>query len=575
MELIPITESTLSPVSVKVNGEWLEIAIPRSFSALYGGNKWCYFLTSSVSGRETDAVNLNTADLPKDGSRYYGRRRPSRELKVSFYIESDSKANALLAYEHLMGMLNKDEEVKIEFADDPGRYYKAVCGGVSYSGYGRNGSSIGVIGQISFKCLNPHKYSNTVKSFTSTYDSENKVINLVVENKGTIPVPINYDVTFNKNSGYIGFASRTGAMQFGDSEETSTSSTRTIYGNGFTGQSLVDAIKDSGNKNVFDLHEYDDTTNNNLYFSERFHTKDGVFVVDPTQDKYITIDKDCLSKGVNASPSFFGAGAVIKIKQTDIPIKNFKIEFQPWFETFKDKAQLGFMQILVVNKPTNTSKPTVISGVQFDKFDSANNTAVIKCKVGYTSNGNPTVQDLHKKSYEPNYQSEFVESGPSCWFSKDKSTFKWVIGKFTKTSTISQYAKGGVNENLEATHLVIFVGNKKGATKWVGRYHISGDANSDYPRMRFNNIKITQTDSVSTTFSVDNTYKAGDKMEIDGMNGTMTVNGASRVSDEKIGSQYFMAAPGINEIQVLVSNFDGTGTTAPAEVTAKIREGWL
>lgn len=573
MELIPITEETLSPVSLKVNGEWLEIAIPQAFSEKYGEGKWCYFLTTSVSGREDDQVNINSQDLPQDGARYYGRRRPAKTLTISFYIESDSKENAILAYELLKGCLNKPESVQIIFADDKNRYFEAVYGGATYSGRGYNGSSTGIAGQFTYFCKDPHKYSTVVKSFMSSYNATDGTMNLEIQNGGTLPVPISYNVKFSKNSGYIAFAADNAVLQFGDSEETATSGSRQIVS--YTGESLVAAINDSSNTKVFDLSNIADSSNANYYFSEHFHTKDGKFVVDPTPDKYLSIDPNTLSKGINANTGWYGAGLAIDVRQTDIPIKNFKVEFQPWFETFKDASQLGLMQILVVNKPTDNDQATIIAGFQFLKSDKANNKARIYFKVGYKSGSTPTVNDYNDSySYTPSYESKFVANGPSGYFSKDGSTFKFQLGNLTKELSMSQYSSGGVNENLEATHLVVLIANKTKYSKWVGRYPISGDENSNYPRMRLNNISMTQTDSISTTFTVDNTYKSGDVMFVDGEEGTVLVNGANRVSDEKIGSEYFLAEPGTNNVSILLSNFENS-SSAPATVTASIREGWL
>lgn len=565
MEFIPITLDTLSPVSAKIDGEWLELAIPRDFYDQYGIR--CYFLTSSVSGRENDTVNVNSSDLPFDGSVYHGKRRPSRTLTITFYIESDTRNNVNLAYEFLIGRLNTKKEVKLLFADELNKYYSGIYAGASYSGYGYNGKSVGIIGNFQFFCADPHKYSTTLKEFAGSYDSSTNVLSLQVQNKGSIPVAIDYDVTFNQNSGYIGFVSDDGAMQFGDSEETATTGSRNLVT--YTGQSLVNAINDASITGVHDLSTIPDSSDANYYFSEHFSTKDGVFTIDPTDNKYLTIDKNSLSKSINTGLSRYGAGVVIDINKTDVPVRNYEVELQPWFETFKDQAQKGLFQVFVVHKPAS-GRATVISGLQMQKSDAANNIAKFYFKVG--NDGNKGGKDLYIGTWTPNYSSMLIENGPSVNFSKSGSTFTFKFGNTVKSFSDSYYGPGGAGENLAATHLVIFIGNMRGYNKWVGRYPISGDENSQYPRMRLGKIKMDQNDPITTTFTADNTYKAGDKMLINGNDATVSVNGMNRVGDEKIGTEYFEAKPGTNNIQVLFSNFTANN---PPTVKAKIREGWL
>lgn len=566
MELIPITEETLSPVSLKINGEWLETAIPRLFANEYS-NKWCYFLTCGVVGRENDDVDVNATELPFDGSILHGKRRPSRTLNVSFYLESSSKDDVMTAYEFLGRYLNKLNSCKIIFGDDRNRYYEGTYAGMEFGGRGHNGSDVGLVGTISFFCKDRYKYSVSVKETTATYDSANNVLSMQIQNKGSIPVPIDYDVTFNQNSGYIGLVSAEGAMQFGDSEETATTGSRVLVS--YTGEQLVNAINNTSDTTASDLSAYDDSTNDNFYFSEHFHTKDGKFAVDPTDNKYFAINKSTISKGVSSSPSFYGAGAIIKIKKTDVPVKNYKVEFQPWFETFKDASQKGLMQIFVVHKPS-TGRATVISGIQLRKKDAANNTAHFYFKIGNGSEKGG--KDWYTDTWTPNYESTYVENGPSVTFSKKGGKFSFEFGGKKKTYTESYFDTGGGGASLDATHLVIFIGNERNYTKWVGRYPISGDANSEVPRMRIGKIKMDQTDEITTTFVSDNTYKNGDRMVIDGSKATISVNGVNRVGDEKIGTEYFKAVPGTNEIQVMFSSFS---TNNPPTVKARIREGWL
>lgn len=566
MELIPITEETLSPVSLKVNGEWLETAIPQLFASEYA-SKWCYFLTCGVSGRDDDEVSINATDLPGDGATYYGKRRSSRNLSISFYLESDTRENVMLAYEFIGRYFNKLDECQIIFGDDRSRYYMGYYAGMSFSGRGYNGSDVGIVCQVAFFCPDRYKYSVSKKEFNGVYDSEHGVMSLQIQNGGSIPASIDYDVTFNQKSGYIGFVSENGAMQFGDSEQTAKSGSRVLCS--MTGEQLLNAINDSSNTKVFDLHNIADSSNDNYYFSGHWHTKDGVFTVDGTDNKYFVIDKNCLSAGKSASTSYYGAGAVIDIRQTDYPVLNYKVEFQPWFETFKDPSQKGLLQVFVVNKPVS-GRATVISGIQFKKYDVSNNKAWYYFKVG--DNSEKGGHDKFKADWTPDLNSTFIEDGPSVSFSKDGATFSFNCKGTSKSYTDDEYGEGGALENLEATHLVIFIGNEKAYTKWVGRYIIAGDTNSEIPRMRIGNIKMDQTNEASEVFDADNTYKSGDVMLINGTDATVTVNGTNRVSDEKIGTEYFKADPGSNEIQVLFSEFD---TNNPPTVKARIREGWL
>ena len=78
-------------------------------------------------------------------------------------------------------------------------------------------------------------------------------------------------------------------------------------------------------------------------------------------------------------------------------------------------------------------------------------------------------------------------------------------------------------------------------------------------------------DYVERYVDIPNRYQPGDLMEVNGSEGRMYLNGQPDADDEIIGSEYFPAQPGMNQITVTNSLWADQGVT----VKAIMREAWL
>ena len=70
--------------------------------------------------------------------------------------------------------------------------------------------------------------------------------------------------------------------------------------------------------------------------------------------------------------------------------------------------------------------------------------------------------------------------------------------------------------------------------------------------------------------NVPNRYDVDDVVVIDGNDSKVIVNGMDRPGDEVVGTRYFKAEPGVNDVQIVVSDW----CEELPDVTAYIREVW-
>ncbi len=160
-------------------------------------------LGSEISEREIDLV---------DGSEYTGKRDTTRSITVGYQLLCTSPREFQEKFNKLSGILNK-EQAKLIFADEPDKYFIGTKSSVGDVEPGR----LNVKSEFTFYCCDPRKYSAAEKSFTAHQESGYQTLTIV--NGGTESVPVSYDITHNHENGFIGIASKYGAIQLGKIEE--------------------------------------------------------------------------------------------------------------------------------------------------------------------------------------------------------------------------------------------------------------------------------------------------------------------------------------------------------------------
>lgn len=114
-----------------------------------------YFTVNSISGRGVVGYDINTVTVVgRDGERYAGKYRPSRELEVSYTIPSENAENLREIIDELNAILNVTEPVPIVFSDEPDKTYFGVPEDASEDGEFVRWHQ----GEITFLCTDPYKY---------------------------------------------------------------------------------------------------------------------------------------------------------------------------------------------------------------------------------------------------------------------------------------------------------------------------------------------------------------------------------------------------------------------------------
>lgn len=112
-----------------------------------------------------------------------------------------------------MNQILSAEQVKVIFNDEPDKYFIGTKEGNTDIEPGKNS----VIGEFDIYCADPRKYSTTLKEFIGT--EEDGIVTVNIQNDGTEDAIIDYEITNNSESGYLGIVSEKGAMEFGKIEE--------------------------------------------------------------------------------------------------------------------------------------------------------------------------------------------------------------------------------------------------------------------------------------------------------------------------------------------------------------------
>ena len=183
--------------AVRINGKWLE-------------NEVSGYRTLHVSGRELISTEINTNTIAgMNGEIFLNSRIPARVIAVRYLLAAKSNFEFRQAFNQLCRLL-QPAQVEVVFADEPDKYFIGTKSEIENPEPGSNITT----GEFKIYCTDPFKYSTTEKTFQM--DSTGTIM---VENTGSVPVPIRYEITHNHENGYVGIASEHGAMEFGKREE--------------------------------------------------------------------------------------------------------------------------------------------------------------------------------------------------------------------------------------------------------------------------------------------------------------------------------------------------------------------
>lgn len=162
----------------------------------YGGNDLTKYFKVLDVRRQILPERMNyTKEIPNVNGEYYsGYKYGIRTIEVDFAIIGDSKDDYFTKSRQLASMTDVVIPTKLEFSDEPDKYYYAVVDGSididQIMNYGA--------GTISFVCHDPIAYSKEEKIFGASENNK-----LTIDNKGTAFTSPLINVSFGQDAHFL------------------------------------------------------------------------------------------------------------------------------------------------------------------------------------------------------------------------------------------------------------------------------------------------------------------------------------------------------------------------------------
>lgn len=514
-----LTDSGTMPLPAEAicfNGKWLDQEIPE-------------FRTLSVSGRELMASDLDTKTIRgRDGELYLSGRLPSRTITVYYVISAATDFAYRQAYNKLNSLLSANQ-AKVIFKDEPDKYFIGTVTDKTDPASGRNTAS----GEFQIYCADPLKYSTVLKEFTASKDDD--VLTCTINNTGTQPAVIDYEITNSAENGYIGIASDQGAMEYGSKEEADKEknvSNQQLL----TLQNFISASDDKtgtdylhpsyGVSGTLQTHQYD--------FGFAGSSYSGTYLGFSTPG---TLKGKC-SGGLRTVTLPADSGGAVGAKN-----------FYCYMHLAQWASRMGQTGELSIAFLTSTNR--VIAGLVWYKTDCSGNT-------GHYELRGVDGKVLHTYDYQTSHlhtENPFTDDWGHCDIRKEggKITYFYWGG----------YPSYYMPEAADLVCTKIQVTCKQyGDRSWAKGQFMN--------MLGFDKIRFEKL-GVEKWVDVPNRYAAGTKLEIDGATSKVLVNGMPKPEDEVLGTTYFKAPPGETEVRFYASSWC-TGTPT---IKVRIREAWL
>lgn len=180
-----------------------------SYNGVYLENEIEGYRTLSVSGRELKEASIseNTID-GMNGSNFQWKTYEPRTITVQYQLIAESD-NAFRSAFNKLNKLLSAEQVQVIFNDEKDKYFIGTKTGNTTVDSGRNA----VVGELEIYCTDPFKYAVNLKEFTTETNS------LTIQNNGSMPAEISYEITNKAETGYIGIVGENGVMEYGFKQE--------------------------------------------------------------------------------------------------------------------------------------------------------------------------------------------------------------------------------------------------------------------------------------------------------------------------------------------------------------------
>ena len=508
--------------AMSINGEYIENIIDG-------------YRTLTVSGRELFGASIDAYEVGATPGAYFrGSKLPTRTITVQYQLFADDADDFRDKYNTLNSILNV-EQAHIIFADETDKYFIGTRANVSAVPAGLNR----VNGTFEIYCTDPFKYAVEEKTFTAAANADG-ILETTIANTGTVPVPIDYEITTNAQNGFYGIVSAKGVMQYGYTDEVDTvpaTASQLLFSaaNGAQINTPAGTYLASYDSNVSIplMTEYPGAT---LGTSNAAAYKGKTVSLISNRGSSHQGNNLISGNRVYTLSSFTPEGSSTPVSE----YVNFKAVAHCWFESAMNAVGIATFGVL-------DSSGNIIAAVRIIK----DYTGTTKGKAYYwiPNKANKTINfDLSSKGAA----SRDVEGkyGTDMQIVKSGAKFTFTFHDTAWTVNVPDHAETGAKKLFVS--LATFIGEPAPSI------------------LCFVDAKFT-ANFIDYDYDVPNRYNAGDVLDIIGSEARAYINGAPCLDDEIIGTEYFKADPGNNVVQYAYSDWCATAPT----IKAKIREAWL
>lgn len=499
----PAESRQLPAEALQINGEYIENQI-EGYQTLY------------VTGRELSESEINETQIGNaTGTEYQGKRNVQRTITVGFQLLCSTPEEFTEKFNTLNGILDV-EQARLIFRDEPDKYYIGTKSEVGDIPSGR----LNVKGEFAFYCCDPYKYSAAEKTFQASLNAAG-IMEVSIQNDGTAPAVISYDIKHNHENGFVGIASEYGAMQYGKVDEIDSE----------TLQRSEELFRYSNPT------EFGAMTNGQGVLTEDF-PKNGTWRTVTYQDKpYLALDN------VGSGSSWHGASKMVTLPQDSSGsnvAQNFLCQTRVWFEAGRP-SQTGLLEFVIGDEDNN-----LLASIHIIKTSTNSGSARVIMKIAD--------EEVERIEFTANGSSPVALNAGQLYIRKSGELFEFYYhGKhsFRRPSLAEKKAKS--------------------VTIFLGQHGSRGSSANDLVTRMYFDYLFFRKDNVNYENDIPNRYPAGSTLHIDGYAGKAYLDGVDCTGDEILGTRYFKAPPGETEVQFLYSDF----SDPPPTITATIKEAWL
>lgn len=482
-----------------------------------------FFRITNVTRDVGNSRKAKTIDAPKYGENLQDLSVSSKEITVSFTMIYDDPESIERAKHELAGVLDVSTPKKLEFADEPDKYYL----GLPINDISMNLDTRWFQrGKITFLIPDGVAHSTTYKTFQDVTADQSRY-KLKVVNNGTVPAHPIITVRNNAENGYVGVLNTSGVFEVGDTEENPIKI-------GEKTENIYDFRKGKMNAGV------SQAAKNQAILQDGSNNQNGTPAIVNWNDKsWVMLG----NKGAGGSP---GVGLTWDIPADSSGVQGSLYDYIYWFQIFWAGRvnQRGIIKVFVSDTDGN-----FLYGAETYKSSNGTRTAYNFLVGTGVKNKYQIIKSWSFEATHLNTQNPFNPGRGHSDIVRDDdmlTIFWW--GTYNKVQV--PYLKGKRSAKLH-----VYLGGQQGYDL-VTRMYLTD--------LFYQKRKVPQ-------YKNPNRYQAGSEIVINSENDTVQIDGMNKLSDVVHSSRFLEIPPGESELEIYSSSWS---SNVPS-VKVEFEERWL